>query len=131
MKYRMGADSKKSDSTRAAILDGAFNLFLRFGIGKTTMADIAAASGKAKSALYYYFKTKEDVFFSLVQKEINGVMDEIVQGAMRGTTAREKVRLYFSLRQIDPMVIEEETNVSVLDPMGHRLFLFRMLGTTM
>ena len=59
------------------ILSAAKNLFSRFGLEKTTMEDIAKAAGKGKSSLYYYFKSKEDVFAGVIQKEIAGLKTTI------------------------------------------------------
>ena len=56
------ADPLKLDQVRDEILRAAMELFTKYGIDKTTMENIAEAAGKGKSTLYYYFKTKEDVF---------------------------------------------------------------------
>ena len=55
------------------ILSAAKNLFSRFGLEKTTMEDIAKAAGKGKSSLYYYFKSKEEVYAEVIRKEIAGL----------------------------------------------------------
>jgi len=46
----------------AIILDAAQKRFARFGVGKVTMEEISADLGMSKAALYYYFKTKEEIF---------------------------------------------------------------------
>jgi len=59
------------------ILSAATNLFSRFGLEKTTMEDIAKAAGKGKSSLYYYFKSKEEVYAEVIRKEIAGLKTTI------------------------------------------------------
>lgn len=59
------------------ILSAAANLFSRFGLEKTTMEDIAKAAGKGKSSLYYYFKSKEEVYAEVIRKEIAGLKTTI------------------------------------------------------
>ena len=59
------------------ILSAAKNLFSRFGLEKTTMEDIAKAAGKGKSSLYYYFKSKEEVYAEVIRKEIAGLKTTI------------------------------------------------------
>ena len=59
------------------ILSAATNLFSRFGLEKTTMEDIAKAAGKGKSSLYYYFKSKEEVYAEVIRKEIAGLKSTI------------------------------------------------------
>lgn len=61
------------------ITEAAKKLFARFGLAKTTMEDIARASNKGKSTLYYYFKNKEDVFACVITDEINGLKSAINQ----------------------------------------------------
>lgn len=58
------------------ILDTAFKHFVKFGYAKTTLTGIAEELGKRKSALYYYFSNKEDIFCSIVRIEAeNFLMD--------------------------------------------------------
>jgi AcrR family transcriptional regulator len=51
--------AKKSEVTRAKILDCALQLFRKRGFDKTTMRDIADSAGLALGAAYYYFPSKE------------------------------------------------------------------------
>ena len=51
----------KDEIIKAKILEGADKLFQKYGLGKTTMEDIAKDAGKGKSTLYYYFKSKEEI----------------------------------------------------------------------
>ncbi len=62
---------------REQILDTAFKHFVRFGYSKTTISGIADELGKQKSALYYYFKNKEDVFCSVVALEAENFLGEL------------------------------------------------------
>ena len=50
---------------------------MRFGYSKTTISGIADELGKQKSALYYYFKNKEDVFCSVVALEAENFLGEL------------------------------------------------------
>ena len=47
--------------TRQILIDVARQLFAKNGIEKTTMNDIAQASGKGRRTLYTYFSRKEDM----------------------------------------------------------------------
>lgn len=59
------------DPIREEILNGARELFERFGFKKTTMEDIARQIGKSKSSLYYYYKTKEEIFEAMVLNDMD------------------------------------------------------------
>jgi AcrR family transcriptional regulator len=50
---------KKSDATRAAILQAALDLFRSQGYDATTMRAIAAEAGVSLGSAYYYFESKE------------------------------------------------------------------------
>lgn len=52
-------------STTEALLDGAMEVFARHGFAKTSMSDIAKASGVSRTSLYNTFPTKDDVFRAL------------------------------------------------------------------
>jgi AcrR family transcriptional regulator len=47
---------------RAAILDAATGVFLRYGYKKTSMDDLARAAGLSRQGLYLHFATKEALF---------------------------------------------------------------------
>ena len=48
------------------ILSGALHVFKEKGLEGATMDEIANASGFGKATLYYYFKSKEDVFSAIL-----------------------------------------------------------------
>lgn len=58
-----------------ALLDGALQQFTLHGFAKTSMADIAKASGVSRTSLYNHFAAKEDVF-----KALSGRINERVYG---------------------------------------------------
>ena len=60
---------------RQQIYQAALTCFLRKGYHRATMDDIAAESGLSKGTLYWYFKTKNELFLSLFQ-EFLGQMNE-------------------------------------------------------
>lgn len=53
------------------IIDAAKKLMQQYGLSKTTMEDIAKAAGKGKSTLYYYFKSKEEIFDAVINQEMD------------------------------------------------------------
>ena len=56
--------------TRAKLVEVARELFARKGIESTTMNDIAQASGKGRRTLYTYFRSKEEVFYAVIESEL-------------------------------------------------------------
>lgn len=54
---------------RESILDAAFRLFQQSSFDEISMAHISKEARLAKGTLYLYFKTKEEVFLALEQRE--------------------------------------------------------------
>lgn len=80
------------------IITAAQSIFMRYGFRKTTMDEIAYAARKGKSSLYYYFKSKEDVFHAVVEKEAAVLRAEIVLKVKEYSSSREKLRAYIFVR---------------------------------
>ncbi|MBO8162131.1 MAG: TetR/AcrR family transcriptional regulator [Brevibacillus sp.] len=60
----------KSDEREQRILDAAADLFIHYGYDKTTVDDIARKAGISKGAIYLYFKSKDELFKSLLIREM-------------------------------------------------------------
>jgi AcrR family transcriptional regulator len=60
-----------SSDTSNAIINAATVLFKKYGFEKTSMDDIAKTAHKAKGSLYYHFKSKEDIFKAIIEREID------------------------------------------------------------
>jgi AcrR family transcriptional regulator len=87
-----------NNEARQAIIVAAKELFSRFGLAKTTMEDIATASKKAKSTLYYYFKSKEEVFTSVIMQEIIGLKSVINKAIQNEDDPYYKLRKFVNTR---------------------------------
>jgi AcrR family transcriptional regulator len=94
----MNKERNKEIKVRSAIIENARGVFARYGFRKTTMKDIAKAARKAKSSLYHYFKSKEDVFRSVLEKEVNILKDEVMASIEKEKTAQDKLIAYFVAR---------------------------------
>ena len=80
------------------IICAATSLFSRFGLEKTTMEDIAKAAKKGKSSLYYYFKSKEEVFAEVIKKEIAGLKTAIIKAIEKEDDPYIKFRKFVESR---------------------------------
>lgn len=63
---------------REAILDAATRVFGRLGFQDAKMADIAAEAGVAAGTVYNYFKNKEEVFRSILERTHDAVYQRIM-----------------------------------------------------
>lgn len=57
----------RTEPKEAAILRSAFVCFARYGLRRTSMADIAKGAGMSRPALYLHYAGKEDIFNALVR----------------------------------------------------------------
>ena len=86
--------TEKDESVMLEIVTQAQKLFQQFGLKKTTMDEIAAACGKAKSTLYHYFKNKEDVFDAVIQMEIVSLRKHVKNSVEEHKGMIDKVMTY-------------------------------------
>lgn len=84
------------DPFREEILSGARDLFERFGFKKTTMEDIARQVGKSKSALYYYYKTKEEIFEAVILNDITASQTQVAEAVRKEGSASNQFRVLFT-----------------------------------
>ena len=54
------------ENRKNQILNAAFEVFVKKGYAKTTMDDIVESSKLSKGALYHYYKSKKELFLSLI-----------------------------------------------------------------
>ena len=80
------------------ILEAASRVFERFGLAKSTLEDIAKECGIKKTALYYYFKNKEELFKAMLIKDIENIKEHIIQKVEEETETIKKIRTYLVLR---------------------------------
>lgn len=88
------SQSDRDPVIMAEIINGGKELFKRYGFKKTTMEDIAKAVGKSKSALYYYYKTKEEIFEAILNEDIRRHQQVVSEEMKLAATAAEKFRVF-------------------------------------
>ena len=80
--------------TRIRLVDVARQLFAKQGLENTTMNDIALASGKGRRTLYTYFKNKEEVYFAVIETELERLSGNISEVANRQLSLEDKLVEY-------------------------------------
>lgn len=89
---RNGSNPRK-ELVREQLIDIAASLFQTKGFDQTSMNDIARALGLGRSAVYHYFRSKEEILASLVESESATPSNELESiRAASGMTATEKLR---------------------------------------
>jgi AcrR family transcriptional regulator len=88
----------QNEEARTKIIDIARNIFTHFGFKKTTMEEIAHASRKGKSSIYYYFNSKEDIFKAVVEKEAEELKAELLHKIQNIEDPIERLKVYITIR---------------------------------
>ncbi len=65
---------EESERTYNALLDAATQLFIRQGVSKTTLNEIACAAGMTRGAVYWHFDNKDAVIIALWERNAKGVL---------------------------------------------------------
>ena len=93
--------------TRQKLVDIARQLFAKKGIEGTTMNDIALASGKGRRTLYTYFKSKEDVYYAVIESELERLSDKLDEVAAKKISPQDKIieLIYTHLSMIKETVV--------------------------
>ncbi len=107
-----------------SIINIASGIFQKYGFKKTTVDDIAEAAHKGKSSLYYYFKSKEEIFRAVIDKEaksLKSVLSEIVNN--KDLEPEEKFRKYISTRMIKLKELVNYYDALTNDYLSHYQFI--------
>ena len=67
------------------ILDAAMTVYAQKGYHAATIADVAEAAGLGKGTLYLYFKNKEAIAISMVDRHFKGMKDRFFSAKMPET----------------------------------------------
>lgn len=88
------------DQTRDKILAVAAKMFGKYGFQKTTVDEIARTAHKAKGSVYYYYKSKEDLFLAVVMQEIQYLKTGLTRVIVDSQDATGMIRNYLMNRMI-------------------------------
>ena len=72
-------ERSKREERAERILEAAAELITRWGYSKTTIDDIAKKAGVAKGTIYLHWKTREDLFQGLMEREDILLIEDIKQ----------------------------------------------------
>lgn len=109
------------EQTKEKILTVASRIFGKYGFQKTTVDEIARTAHKAKGSVYYYFKSKEDLFLAVVQQEINVLKSGLTRVIVDSQDATGMIRNYMMNRMVlmkDAINYHESLKADFVDDFG-------------
>ncbi|MEV0979863.1 MULTISPECIES: TetR/AcrR family transcriptional regulator [unclassified Streptomyces] len=128
-----GTKQQRRGNTRQRIQDVALALFAEQGYEKTSLREIAEGLDVTKAALYYHFKTKEEILVSIFEDLSRPIEDLIEWGRQQPHTLETKqeiVRRYSdALAGATPLFrFMQENQATVRELRIGEMFKERMLG---
>lgn len=127
-----GEHHDRGRDTRARLRELSLQLFAEQGYEKTSLREIAEHLGVTKAALYYYFKSKEDIVRSLVEDYVADLDELIAWGKAQPrteATRAEIVRRYLGVvaggAEVFRMLQQNQAAVAGLASAKERGELFR------
>jgi AcrR family transcriptional regulator len=92
MDQRSQRKQREYEARREEILQAAERMFSQNGFFKTSMAEIAEASQFAMGTVYRFFKSKEEIYISLVEAKVEELLSLLKEATKCGPRAPEKLR---------------------------------------
>ncbi|ATL49365.1 TetR family transcriptional regulator [Chitinophaga caeni] len=83
-----------TDRKKIQILLAAQQLFQERGLDEVTMEDVAKAAGKGKSTLYYYFRSKEEIFNAVFEMEMSEIILETIRQVNQQKGFLQKIQTF-------------------------------------
>ena len=80
-----------SEETKEAIMNTALKMFAEKGYAAVSMRDISGEVGIRASTIYYYFKSKQDIFDALIEM-VDKINADLKAGFSKALSLSEKVK---------------------------------------
>ncbi len=88
---KMGTKHLSEKERRRQIIEAARRVFLRKGYYKTRMDDIVKEAGLSKGTIYWYFKSKRDVFNAIYKEWFQESLEKLLPIIASKKTARSRL----------------------------------------
>jgi AcrR family transcriptional regulator len=89
----LGVSASPHEGSRARVLQTALDLFAEQGFAATSTRELSERLGFTKAALYYYFKTKDDLLAALIAPVVEQLTSLIEQTPVRASAAARRAVL--------------------------------------
>jgi AcrR family transcriptional regulator len=85
------APASQDDIIQQEIIKAAIRLYQKFGPDGFTMDELAAAAGRSRTSLYYYYKNRDEIYQAVMDKIARDMTAEIRQAVAVVETLRDKI----------------------------------------
>ena len=105
--------------TRGHILDAAEDVFHAKGVSNTSLADVAAAAGLTRGAIYWHFTNKGDLFEAMCQR-VRLPMETVIEATADESTSDPLGQLREAGRFVLRQAVENPHHRKVLTILSHK-----------
>ena len=110
---------------RQALIDKGRDIFIRYGLRKTSVEDIATAVGISKGSFYNFFRSKEHLFFEIREIEEQELKTNFLEEVFpNGEVNRGTLRAFLTGMFKS---VERSPFLAILMNEGEREYLFRKI----
>ena len=89
---------REYEARREEILLAAERIFSQNGFFKTSMAEIAEAAQFAMGTVYRFFKSKEEMYISLVEDKVEDLLGRLEEAIQNEVSASDKLRAVIQVK---------------------------------
>lgn len=90
----------KSKGGKEAILDAARKVIAKYGVEKASVQAIADEAGMSKGAVYYHYRSKDEVLYALIDQYLRAAISPFKLSLISSGSPEElKASLLFGIRQ--------------------------------
>lgn len=121
----MGSNQQNTgkDEVREQIVQTARLVFARYGYKKTSLEDIAREAKKGKSTIYYYFKSKDDIFKAVIDTEAEIRVNAIDAEISGIEDPVQKLKTYIYIRMLSLKMVVNYYEAIKNDLLDHLYFV--------
>lgn len=118
---RPASEESSLRAAQARIVEASLELFAQKGVGGTSLQMIADALGVTKAALYFQFRTKDEIVLAAAEDEL-GRLEDVLDAAEAESSPRRRRQVL--LTRIVDLSVDRRRTVSVIlsDPVVLRFF---------
>ena len=110
----------KFEEKKQLIKNAGIKMFGAYGFNKTTLEDIAGTLGMKKNSLYYYYESKEALFYDIISSEVD---DHIkMQNAVYAKNISAEKKINEIVNNLISFIKERTTRYSIRNCKGYTRF---------
>jgi AcrR family transcriptional regulator len=99
----------KKRNTAELILNIAQKKFARYGLQKTTIDEIARDAHISKGLIYHYYRSKEDMYIAVIEREASSCEASLVEKLSRYRSPRRKLETFVEIKR---EILEQNFNLA-------------------